>query len=87
MFELGVEGEDWKAIGDDRYEQIKSDDNEAYSFPGYVLTRNPELCKIPDTLMRIYTNTKSMTLTETLTMKAHWQDLCLIHLSFRQNLR
>ncbi len=32
LFELGVEGEDWKAIGDDRYEQIKSDDNEAYSF-------------------------------------------------------
>lgn len=50
LFELGVEGEDWKAIGDDRYEQIKSDDNEAYSFPGYVLTWNPNYVRFLDTL-------------------------------------
>ncbi len=41
LFELGVEGVDWTAVGDDRYEQIKSEDTDSYSFPGYVLTWNP----------------------------------------------
>lgn len=50
MFELGVEGEDWNAIGEDRYEQIKSEDKEAYSFPGYVMTWNPNYVRFLNTL-------------------------------------
>lgn len=50
LFELGVEGEDWNAIGSDRYKQIKSGDKEAYSFPGYVMTWNPNYVRFLDTL-------------------------------------
>lgn len=50
LFELGIEGENWKAVGEDKYEQLVPADRETYSFPGYVLTWNPNFVKFQSTL-------------------------------------
>lgn len=42
LLEYGIEGEDWKAIGDDQYEVIN---DSQYSFPGYVITWRPTLVR------------------------------------------
>lgn len=49
LFELGIEGTHWNAVGDDKYEQLKVD-GEAYSFPGYVLTWNPNFVRLQSSL-------------------------------------
>lgn len=46
LFELGIEGEDWQAIGDDKYTPI----NTEYHFPGYALTWNPNFVRINDSI-------------------------------------
>lgn len=47
LFELGIEGTDWKATGDDQYESLSSyPDN----FPGYAFTWNPNFVKFSDVL-------------------------------------
>jgi putative aldouronate transport system substrate-binding protein len=39
LFELGIEGEDWKAVGDDEYQDVAAANK--YMFPGYEMTWNP----------------------------------------------
>lgn len=51
LFELGIEGENWKAVGDDQYELIQgATETQTYVFPGYVMTWNPSFVRFPDTL-------------------------------------
>lgn len=42
LFELGIEGEDWEAVGEDEYRKI---DGSNYTFPGYELTWNPNFIR------------------------------------------
>lgn len=49
LFELGIEGKNWEAVGDDKYEVLKVD-GEQYSFPGYVLTWNPNFVRFQSSL-------------------------------------
>ncbi len=49
LFELGIEGVNWEAVGEDKYETLKVD-GESYSFPGYVLTWNPNFVKFQASL-------------------------------------
>lgn len=42
LFEHGIEGTDWEAVGDDEYRLI---DGSNYSFPGYELTWNPNFIR------------------------------------------
>lgn len=41
LFELGIEGEDWEAVGEDEYRKLES----SYSFPGYEMTWNPNFIR------------------------------------------
>ncbi len=51
LFELGIEGEDWEPVGEDQYRVIQGETAaQTYTFPGYVLTWNPNYVKFPDTL-------------------------------------
>lgn len=47
LFELGIEGEDWNKIGDDKYEIVPGSD---YNFPGYALTWNPNYVRFDTAL-------------------------------------
>ncbi len=47
LFELGIEGKDWTAVGDDQY---SIPDGAQYTFPGYVLTWNPNFVRFSDEL-------------------------------------
>lgn len=42
LFELGIEGEDWEAVGEDEYRKIEGSN---YNFPGYELTWNPNFIR------------------------------------------
>lgn len=42
LFELGIEGEDWEAVGEDEYRKIEGSN---YTFPGYELTWNPNFIR------------------------------------------
>ena len=42
LFELGIEGTDWEAVGDDEYRKI---DGSTYNFPGYEMTWNPNFIR------------------------------------------
>lgn len=48
LFEHGIEGEDWKAVGDDAYESLTPDNK--YSFPGYEMTWNPNFLRTNNSL-------------------------------------
>ncbi len=50
LFELGIEGVNWKAVGEDKYEQLTPADRDKYSFPGYVLTWNPNFVRFQTSL-------------------------------------
>lgn len=50
LFEQGIEGVNWQRVGEDRYEQLTPPDREKYSFPGYVLTWNPNFVKFQASL-------------------------------------
>ena len=54
LFELGIEGKDWTAIGDDQYSLPSQDGKMAsslqYTFPGYVMTWNPHYVRFSDRL-------------------------------------
>ncbi len=41
LFELGIEGKDWNAVGDDKYSLPENNSGTQYTFPGYVMTWNP----------------------------------------------
>ncbi len=47
LFELGIEGKDWTAVGDDKY---SLPEDSQYTFPGYVLTWNPNFVRFSDEL-------------------------------------
>lgn len=42
LFEYGIEGEDWEAVGEDEYRKIEGSN---YTFPGYELTWNPNFIR------------------------------------------
>lgn len=42
LFEMGIEGEDWEAVGEDEYRKIEGSN---YSFPGYEMTWNPNFIR------------------------------------------
>lgn len=46
LFELGIEGEDWEAIGEDGYKKLEIDENLAYSMPTYSFTQNPTYIRV-----------------------------------------
>ncbi len=50
LFELGIEGVNWNAVGEEKYEQIIPADGELYSFPGYMLTWNPKFVRLTESL-------------------------------------
>ena len=50
LFELGIEGKDWNAVGDDKYTLTQENSNNQYTFPGYVMTWNPHYVRFSDKL-------------------------------------
>lgn len=55
LFELGIEGKDWTAVGEDKYSLVSSGSGDAaastqYTFPGYVMTWNPHYVRFSDKL-------------------------------------
>lgn len=42
LFELGIEGLDWEAVGEDEYRKIEGSN---YTFPGYEMTWNPNFIR------------------------------------------
>lgn len=42
LFELGIEGEDWEAVGNDEYRKL---DGSTYNFPGFEMTWNPNFIR------------------------------------------
>lgn len=47
LFEYGIEGIHWTAVGDNRYQPIVDEEGRSYIFPGYVLTWNPNYVMFP----------------------------------------
>ncbi|MDR2078135.1 MAG: extracellular solute-binding protein [Treponema sp.] len=43
LFELGIEGEDWKAVGADEFQDLSPANK--YTFPGYEMTWNPSFIR------------------------------------------
>lgn len=56
LFEYGIEGEDWKAVGDSELESLSPSNK--YVFPGYQMTWNPNFIRtdagLPDEIKAIY---------------------------------
>jgi putative aldouronate transport system substrate-binding protein len=51
LFELGVEGKHWNAVGEDKYEMIKNPDTgNNYNFGAYLMTWNPTMLRVSSTL-------------------------------------
>jgi putative aldouronate transport system substrate-binding protein len=48
LLEYGIEGENWKAVGDDQYEQISAN---PYSFPAFVMTWRPTLARTSTSML------------------------------------
>ena len=48
LFELGIEGEDWEAVGTDGYKKLDIDENSAYSMPTYSFTQNPTYIRVSE---------------------------------------
>lgn len=51
LFELGVEGVHWEAVGDKGYRVIESDSTNEYAMPGYSFTWNPNYVRYNETVM------------------------------------
>lgn len=64
LFELGIEGKDWNAVGEDQY-SIPEGQNSNYTFPGYVLTWNPNYVRFSDKLPEDILEYKKYDLEET----------------------
>jgi len=47
LFEHGIEGIHWRAVGEDRYEAIADEEGKYYTFPGYALTWNSHYVRFP----------------------------------------
>lgn len=50
LFELGIEDKDWTAVGEDRYALTQENSSAQYTFPGYVMTWNPNYVRFSDKL-------------------------------------
>ena len=48
LFELGIEGEDWEAVGTSGYRKLDIDENDAYSMPSYSFTQNPTYIRVSE---------------------------------------
>ena len=48
LFELGIEGEDWEAVGTNGYRKLDIDESEAYSMPSYSFTQNPTYIRVSE---------------------------------------
>lgn len=48
LFELGIQGEDWEAVGEDGYKKLDIDENIAYSMPSYSFTQNPTYIRVSE---------------------------------------
>lgn len=48
LFELGIEGEDWEAVGTDGYKKLDIDESAAYSMPTYSFTQNPTYIRVSE---------------------------------------
>lgn len=48
LFELGIEGEDWEAVGTDGYKKLEQDESTAYSMPTYSFTQNPTYIRVSE---------------------------------------
>lgn len=48
LFELGIQGEDWEAVGEDGYKKLDIDENLAYSMPTYSFTQNPTYIRVSE---------------------------------------
>jgi putative aldouronate transport system substrate-binding protein len=51
LFELGIEGIHWEAVGDKGFRQIFSDSSDKYTMPGYAFTWNPSYVRYNETVM------------------------------------
>jgi len=61
LFELGVEGKDWEAVGTDKYKVPDGVDSKSvYNFPGFIMTWNPTMQKFdsknPDAIVKMMNN-------------------------------
>jgi len=61
LFELGVEGKDWEAVGTDKYKVPTGvDAKSVYNFPGFIMTWNPTMQKYdsknPDAIVKKMNN-------------------------------
>ncbi len=59
LFELGIEGKHWNAVGEDKYEVTKNPDTgNTYNFSGFLMTWNPTMIKtsatIPDDVLDVF---------------------------------
>ena len=48
LFQYGIEGEDWEAVGEDGYKATAISDEEKYSMPNYSLTLNPSYVRFSE---------------------------------------
>ena len=48
LFELGIQGEDWEAVGEDGYKKLDVDESIAYSMPTYSFTQNPTYIRVSE---------------------------------------
>ena len=51
LFELGVEGVHWEAIGDKGYRSLGTDESNTYTMPGYSFTWNPNYVRYNETVV------------------------------------
>lgn len=59
LFELGIEGKNWEAVGEDKFTYPSGIDmSQNYNFAGYLLTNNPNYIRlpadVPDELVEYY---------------------------------
>ncbi len=47
LFEHGIEGTHWRAVGGERYEMLADEKGNYYVFPGYAMTWNTHYVKFP----------------------------------------
>ncbi|MCI8286493.1 MAG: extracellular solute-binding protein [Lachnospiraceae bacterium] len=48
LFQYGIEGEDWEAIGTDGYRKLDIAEKDAYAMPDYSLTLNPTYLRVSE---------------------------------------
>ena len=51
LFELGIEGVHWEAVGDKGYRALYTDSSDQYAMPGYSFTWNPNYVRYNETVI------------------------------------